>query len=83
MLLTDDEILDAINDAPLAQGPGTFVLAVGRAIERRVLEKQREQATVDPLFAAAHFQDGRDLVVQSDSHAPPVGVPASSPRSRA
>lgn len=31
---------------------------------------------VDPRFTAAHFQDGRDLVlVPSDSHAPPVGVP--------
>lgn len=42
-MLTDDEILNAINDAPIAQGPSSFVLAIGRAIERKVLERIREQ----------------------------------------
>jgi hypothetical protein len=38
-MLTDDEILNSVNAAPLAQGPQSFVLAIGRAIEAKVLEK--------------------------------------------
>jgi hypothetical protein len=41
----------------------------------RGLPHARGAQAVDERFAAAHYQDGRDLVlVQSDSHAPPVGV---------
>jgi hypothetical protein len=42
-MLTDDEILNSVNAAPLAQGPQSFVLAIGRAIEAKVLEKARAQ----------------------------------------
>jgi hypothetical protein len=38
-MLRDEEILQSINSAPLAQGPQSFVLAIGRAIERLVLER--------------------------------------------
>jgi hypothetical protein len=39
-MLTDDEILNAISDAPMGQGAQSFVLAVGRAIEAKLLERE-------------------------------------------
>lgn len=60
-MLTDDEILNAINDAPLAQGPSSFVLAVGRSIERTLLGKQEE------LLRQCHLS-GQMSAAQSVTH---------------
>lgn len=56
-MLTDQEIHQAIEDVQSAGNAGSFVLAVGRAIESKVLEKREGLATKVQLFRARRALD--------------------------
>lgn len=59
-MLTDKEIFDAVNEAPLGRTGETTVISVGRAIEAKVLEKL---GTSDWLLY--EHDDGRHAVAST------------------